>query len=376
VTKMLIRLRATRCIASARFGMALIFLGATGWFASPAMASTTIQIAINTATPEQAIPVQIGLSGNIDPYASDTQGNVLAVIRPAGGISCQPTFTSDETAVGNADKVIADQENPTGPFNVSESYDPANPGSYLVCAWVEQGSNDVVTAGPTSTTFAAQAPQVPEFTVGLPTAPTPNRAFQVAYTTQTDQQLELDSTIKPAGGAPCGATFELEEQQAGDNNTERVLFSGQNVYGGPTTATATSTQAAGSYVICSWIEGPNDGEVDAASTTPFTIPPPPPPTPKPAKARLQLTHATASRKHGAEIQGTTATGLTGRIVVYATCGRASTSATPRDNNGNFSGHIKLPRTCRKGQNVSVGAVWPGSSTFSKQTVSERIRVRK
>jgi hypothetical protein len=217
---------------------------------------------------------------------------------------------------------------------------------------------------------------VPVFTVSLPTAPSPNTSFQIAYTTQTDQQLKLDSLIKPAGGAPCAATFELEQQQDENNAAANVLMDYQSVYGGPTTNTTDDSEAAGGYVICSWIEGPTDSEVDAAATTPVDIPAPTPPAPKPASARLRLTKGTASHRHGASIVGTTAKGLVGRVVVYASCARSTTSTSPVVKNGRFSGHVKLPKACRSRRYVAVGAVWAGSSLFAKQSVSERVRIKK
>lgn len=42
------------------------------------------------------------------------------------------------------------------------------------------------------------------------------------------------------------------------------------IYGGPITTQVTANEsAAGPYVICTWIEGPNSGEVDANADTPF-----------------------------------------------------------------------------------------------------------
>src|SRR5581483_517700 len=70
--------------------------------------------------------------------------------------------------------------------------------------------------------------------------------------------------------------YDLETVQ---NQTENDIFgSQQNVFGGPVTTTGTDTeQYSGPYVICSWIEGPNQGEVDAAAVTPIYVGTPPPP---------------------------------------------------------------------------------------------------
>jgi hypothetical protein len=351
----------------------LATVGLSAICSAPAMAADTVQVAIGAGAPEQAIPVQITYSGTFD-----TQGRVSSVVRPAGGLGCQATFNSDNTANGNnSNDIELTDSSRTAAFSFSETYSPPNPGTYLVCTWSEDSSNNTV-AGPISTNFTAQGPQVSALTVALsPGTPAPNVPYQIVFTTQTDQQLELDSIVKPAGGLPCAATFNLESEQDGNVGTE--LFDGHQVYGGPVASTASDTEPAGSYLICTWVEGPNSNEVDAALSTPFSIPAPvkkPPPAPKPAAAKLRITHSTASHKHGATITGTTASALSGRIVVYATCGKASTSTTPRDRNGRFSGHIKLPKTCQKAGRVKLGAVWAGSAAFKKQAVSESVLIKK
>jgi len=378
---MVMQRRSRRQMLAIGLSVCLAAVGLSAICSAPAMAADTVQVAIGTGAPEQAIPVQITYSGTFD-----TQGTVSSVVRPAGGLGCQPTFNSDNTANGNnSNDVELTSSSRTAAFSFSETYSPPNPGTYLVCTWSEDSSNNTV-AGPISTNFTAQGPQVSALTVGLsPGMPAPNVPYQIVFTTQTDQQLQLDSIVKPAGGLPCAATFNLESQQDGDVGTE--LFGGHQVYGGPVTSTASDTEPAGSYLICAWVEGPNSNEVDAALSTPFSIPAPPvistppskpkpKPAPAPAAAKLRITHSTASHKHGATITGTTASALAGRIVVYATCGKASTSTTPRDRNGKFSGHIKLPKTCRKAGRVKLGAVWAGSAAFKKQAVSESVLIKK
>jgi hypothetical protein len=243
-------------------------------------------------------------------------------------------------------------------------------GSYLVCAWLGD-STSAVAAG--SATFSARGPQVSQLTVQLPAPPRPGIAYQIDYTTRTDQQLSLYSIVKPASGLPCASSFELEQQQ---NQSESVLIGSDAVpiFGGPATNTATDTKNRGPYVICTWIEGPNNGEVDAASSVPIYAGTPASRPPRPADPHLRLTHVSASRRHGAGVRGTTAAGLTGRLVASATCGRVAISDRPAVAHGHFAAHLQIPRACRKYRSVLIRVTWNGSKSFARQSVTDLARI--
>lgn len=290
------RLVSHRCFPAGRRWLVLITcLGvAAALMAEAAFAAAdTLQIAVKTATPEQGIPVTVSFAGSAGAIDNDGDGPWLnAVVRPAGGIPCQPSYESDQTAAGSvSDDLFNDDWPEVGPGSFSETttFDPGSVGSYLVCAWLENESNGV-TAGPVAATFAARGPQVSELAVSLGSPALPGVGYQINYTTQTDQQLSLSSIVKPAGGLPCASSYELEQDQ---NQSEEDIFEGSvNVFGGPETTTATDTeQTAGSYVVCSWIEGPSDGEVDAALSTPIYVGTPPTTT-SPAPKPVALTSAT------------------------------------------------------------------------------------
>lgn len=278
------RLR-TRFVVALAFGAALALLGASAATAS----ADQLQVSVLKATPEQGVPVTLAFSGAAS--VSDNYGdgpNLLAVVRPSGGIGCQPSYESDQAAAGSANTDLFGESNQLTPgsFSQQTTFDPPNVSGYLVCAWLE-GPNGVTTAN--SATFSTRGPQVGQLSVSLGNQPRPGIAYQINYTTQTDQQLTLYSVVKRAGGLPCASSYELEQQQ---NQTENDIFygSGTNVFGGPTTTSGTDTeQDAGSYTICSWIEGPNAGEVDAATTTPINMGTTPPSSTHPP---ARLTSAT------------------------------------------------------------------------------------
>ena len=347
--------------------------------AAPAIAATsTITVASPTAAPEQAVPVDLTFSGTNNQSGS---AEVEAVVRPAGGLSCQSSYQDDLAAVGSVDQVIFGPGTETvaagQPYQVAASYKPAAAASYQVCAWLEQsqGGTDRAVAGPSALSFTAQGPQVVQLTVAVAKPLIPDVAFQIAYTTQTDQSLELYSVIKaapsvPLAGSPatppCPGSFEAQQQAV-----NKIVFgpSAQGVFGGPTTTTVTDTEKAGAYVICTWVEGPSYGEVDASATTLVTVGPP-------AQPRLRLTKVTASRRHGVSVSGKTASVFSGRLVLLAACGSSTASHAMTADHGRFSGRLGLPSGCRTAQRVKVTVSWAGSPSFATQSTERSVVIRK
>jgi hypothetical protein len=351
--------------------------------AAPALAaSSTITVASPTAAPEQAVPVDLTFSGTNNQSGS---AEVEAVVRPAGGLSCQSSYQDDLAAVGGVDQIIfgpgAEMVAANQPYQVDASYKPTAAASYQVCAWLEQSQRgtEKAVAGPSALSFTAQGPQVVQLTVAVAKPLIPNVAFQVAYTTQTDQSLALYSVIEAAPSAPlagssatppCPSSFEAQQQQEVD--TLLVGPGAQGVFGGPTTTTITDTEKAGAYVICTWVEGPSYREVDASATTLVTVGTVPPPS----QPRLSLTKVTASRRHGVSASGKTASGFSGRLVLLAACGSSTASHAVTADHGRFSGRLGLPSECRRAKRVKVTVSWPGSPSFATQSTDRSVVIRK
>jgi hypothetical protein len=349
--------------------------------AAPAIAATsTITVASPTAAPEQAVPVDLTFSGTNNQSGS---AEVEAVVRPAGGLSCQSSYQDDLAAVGSVDQVIfgpgAETVAAGQPYQVDASYKPGAAASYQVCAWLaqNQGGTDKAVAGPSALSFTARGPQVVQLTVAIAKPLIPNVAFQIAYTTQTDQSLALYSVIKAAPSAgspatsPCASSFEAQQRQ----QVEKILVGpgAQGVFGGPTTTTITDKQKAGAYVICTWVEGPSFQEVDASATTPVTVgtvtsPPP--------RLGLSLTKVTASRRHGVSASGKTASAFSGRLVLLAACGSSTTTHAVTAGHGRFSGRLGLPSGCRRAKRVTVTVSWAGSRSFAKQSAKRSVVIQK
>jgi hypothetical protein len=363
--------------AARRISAAVIVTAAlAGGLAAPAMADTSsIAVATTTATPEQAFPVDLGFSGtNVLSGAVEVE----AIVRAAGGPSCQSSYQEDTSTFAGEDTTIfapGAQTVAPGAYQVSGSFRPPAPGSYQVCAWLAQNQNstDEPVTAPATLTVSARGPQVSELTVTVPKDLQPNVTFQVTYTTQTDQLLALSSVLRPASEAPCPATFSLDQQQ---NQPETNLLGpgAQQVFGGPVTTTATTKPKTGFYVVCTWVQGPNGDEVDDSATTPVTVGTPPPPAlPKPG---LALTRATASHRGGVSVAGTAVSGFTGKLVVSAACGSATAKRTTSARNRRFAASVRLPNGCRKARRVRLTVSWAGSSAFAKQTVAKTVVIAR
>lgn len=351
-----------------------VVVGVLGW-AAPAWAASSLQISVSS-TPEQSVPVQLTFSGYADPNQFGNQDALLsAEVRPAGGLPCQATYNQDVSAAGSVStEAPEDRDVGSGTFSTSTSFTPDAPGSYLVCAWLWNGGygSSEATYSSTTTTFSARGPQVPVLSVALGSTPRPGEEFQVNYTTQTDQDLNLYSIIKRAGGLPCQSSFELE--QGANENLDDVL-DGSSVFGGPSTTKGDDTESqAGSYLICTWVEGPTQGEVDAATSTPIYVGTPPPPAKRAVSPRLRLRHVTASRKHGVTLTGSTGAGVKGSVTVAAACGKSTVTAHAHASSRAFKAHLRLPRGCRRARRVHVSAAWPGSAAFSRQAVSDSVKI--
>jgi hypothetical protein len=360
--------------------------------APQALAADTLQVAIASPAPEQGIPFNIVFSGSSTAVNNEGDGpSLVAVVRPVGGIGCQADYADDHSAAGGASTEIygpelgyfgSEPSEGPGAYEQANSYDAPDTGTFMVCAWLE--SQGQALAGPATATFSVRGPQVSELSVGLPAGAQPNVAFEIDYTTHTDQKLGLSSVIRPSGGLPCAVDAALDTQQNQDETSLLGEAWGGNsvsIFGGPLTSTATVTEPAGPYAICTWIEGPNDNEVDAASTTNIYVgtPPPPPPVHYVAHAtspQLSLGAQRISKRHGTVISGTAVGALAGRLRIAVSCGRSGVSSQARVVHGGFRLAVATPRGCHRGAFAEVSATWPGSSAFLRQSVSDRVRVTR
>jgi hypothetical protein len=344
-----------------------------GVMASTAFAATTptLTTTVSTTTPEQGLSVSLTFSGTA---ADGVDSTIYAVTRPAGGVACQASFAADQAA-SPASHVIANgtaDVAASSAYSVPASWTPDASGSQIVCAWLEQpvaGSTPTVSAGPVSTAVTVRGPQA-TLAVAFPSAPVAKQPFQIQYTTQTDQPLSLHSLIRKAADGPCDASAGADQAQF-PNSTQ--VLAGTSVSSGPMVTTGRATLGPGSYLVCTWVQGPTGGEVDAAASTAFVIATPPPP-PKPAPApkadpAIAITSLSASASRGIRVAGTTAPTLVGTLTLNATCGTTSVSGTASASAGHFGAALALPTGCIALSQVTLKVHYAGSKTFAKAVAS-------
>lgn len=321
----------------------------------------TVAVSIGTATPEQSIPIPITLSGT-----ATVASTLHALVRPAGTAACGATFRADRQANPTGSIVLASGlAERAGAYATTVSWTPDSTGAYLVCAWLAGGGG----AGPASAPLSVRGPQVPLLAVGFSATPTAETTFAIEYTVQTDQPLRLLSTIRPAGTAPACAPSQQDDTAA--HPGERVLFpGGVPVSGGPGTTSIALRYPAGSYLVCTWITGPDVGEVDAALATPFTIRAQPIVT-GPLPPQLNVTGLTATVGWRVHVRGTTAAGLSGTLALRASCAGGTSRGTATATGGRFSGRLPLPRLCIAHDHITVTVAWPGNGGFGPGRTSGR-----
>jgi hypothetical protein len=268
-------------------------------------------------------------------------------------VPCQATYGADRqvAATDNAtdfydgnddydnDDVVA------GNYSDAVSYTPSS-GSYIVCAWLENDSQDSAGSGDVASQVVEadangsfSAMNTDTLSASLSTSTTEVNQPMTLTFSGTDTPYDgsgdtpfLYAVARPDNGVACQATFGADQQvTASDNAT--VLFDGNDDYDGndvtdgnfsyPVTFTPTTS---GSYTICAWLEtdggdSANSGDVasqvvTATATATLSAPAPAPPpmmttttpavspapacvvprsaglTPAAVKARIRASHCT------------------------------------------------------------------------------------
>lgn len=182
--------------------------------------------------------------------------DVHVTIKPAGGAACAPR-PEDESLLF-ASRVDA------GAYAEQASATIDDDGDYLLCGYVTRrfdSSTVFATASRPITVRPATA------TIGLanPARVDPGQSFPVRVTGATEVGRRVFVTSKPAGGAPCGAAYDLTDD---DND---IVFN-RDVSGAYDFTEAVSINEAGSYLLCAWVqESQNDLEPEAATTAQFNV---------------------------------------------------------------------------------------------------------
>lgn len=150
-------------------------------------------------------------------------------------------------------------------FSTTVSTSASGPGTYLVCMWIQQSSNDNIAAFASSQVVTVRQPNL-ALALIPPASPRAGRQLVLTARVQTEVERELYVTIKPAGSSPCGSAVKTD--------TGTSVIGGRDVEGGPKDSTqAFSSDTPGTYLLCGYIqESSNDDTAELASQATMTIP--------------------------------------------------------------------------------------------------------
>jgi hypothetical protein len=165
------------------------------------------------------------------------------------------------------------------------------PSPVMFCIWLAKSETEI--AEPITETITFRSPKGTISATVNPLTPTPGQQATVTVTGASEAPERVYAKVRPAGGAPCAATYEAD---SGEN-----LINGQSVNGSFSTQAETTQSKAGQYLICLWMAGSGNETPAIAGPQPetFTVatPPPPPPPPPPAPS-AQCLRDRAGVAHG------------------------------------------------------------------------------
>ena len=207
------------------------------------------------ADPVEDVPFLVTATGiGIEDYS------VYATTKPVGAVGCGPTFETD--ADGESFMYGEDAE---GAYSVADSAKVANPGPYLVCAWLQKYSGDSVAVAATSMTVNVRSARA---TLAV-TGPTQLRIGSTAnftFTGTTEIDRDVYATVKRDGGRPCGASSSVDD---GDSFVWEDAQGNFSILDSPWKY---QIDDRGTYRICAWVqESSSDTAPEAAATYTFTV---------------------------------------------------------------------------------------------------------
>ena len=216
------------------------------------------------------------VDGNVDAVAWVSQaitvttdlaapaGDLRSSFRPAGGAACAPSAFADS---GTEISSLYDMGvGITGPFSFDSNWIFPAPGLQMICIWVDpavdESDKDVVTPivqmvslrPATGTISASEAPATE------PAIP----ATTVTVAGSTDLPVVVRATYRPAGGAPCAATY------AADPGT--TFVDAPMITSGHFSFVDTIPFTGGTWIVCSWLETNANPPVAFAPNAPFIGP--------------------------------------------------------------------------------------------------------
>lgn len=342
-------LRRLPSAAAAVAAAAALFL-----LASPAAADTASISFVDAAgnnDPVAGVGRTFVLAGN-----TGTEKRIYVKYRAPGGAACAPSASSDS---GDNDELVYDFDNENhyggrvnGNFDLRSTGVWDSPGEVLFCIWLASASDEPVTPISQIVTFRAATGSISGSV--SPANPLPGQEATVTITGASEAPERVYATVRPAGGAPCAATY--------DADSGTGVVSGTSVNGTFSVQGTMTLEDAGQYQLCLWLAGSSDDASPTSGPQPvmFTVgAPAPAPVPESIPVTPDPTKYASSislRRRGARYSGRVASAgedCLGNRTVRLRKGSRTIASTRTRYNGTYT--IQLSRKARGRVYVSVSA---------------------
>jgi hypothetical protein len=239
-----------------RSSLAVIVL-AVASLASWAAAAQADTVALSVVPDRlEEVPFMVTATG-----AGAKDSEVFGTIKPAGPLGCGATYGTDP---GGSDVMFA--KDAEGAYSVSGTADVDDPGTYLICAWVQQWSSDSVALAATSLTVDVRQSRSSLVIHGKSSIRRRHTAvFDFSGASELDRYVF--AKVKRVGSRGCGSSYQT------DSGEDLAYAEGvQGYFHVRETADRYDLPHRGRYLVCAWVqEGWSDLAPEAAASFRFRV---------------------------------------------------------------------------------------------------------
>jgi hypothetical protein len=225
--------------------------------ASWAAAAQADTIALSVAPDRvEEVPFMVTAGG-----AGSKDSEVFATVKPAGPLGCGATYNTDP---GGEDVMFAKEAE--GGYAVSGTAKLDEPGTYLICAWVQQYSSDSSALAASSLMVDVRSARSSLVIHGKSSIRRRHTAaFDFSGATELGRYVM--AKVKRAGPRGCGSSYDTD-------SGESILWSDrvQGYYQVRKAPDRYDLQHRGRYLICAWVqESWDDLAPEAAASFRFRV---------------------------------------------------------------------------------------------------------
>jgi hypothetical protein len=211
-------------------------VGSLACWAAAAQADTIALSAVPDRLEE--VPFMITATG-----AGSADSSVFATIKPAGPLGCGATYSTDP---GGSDVMFS--KDAEGSYAVSGTAEVDEPGTYLICAWVQQWSSDSTAIAATSLMVDVRSARSSLVIHGRSSI---RRRHTAAFDFSGAAELDryVMAKVKRAGSRGCGSSYDTDSGQS-------ILWSDrvQGYFHVRKAPDRYYLQHRGRYLICAWVQ--------------------------------------------------------------------------------------------------------------------------